>query len=83
MLVFFFFLDHEHVEKAKCIKTNLINITIIPEFLNSEKFDIVKKKVSKYMYVKDLKYLCSRLYSIPLPKMRLFYTDEVNLKIIS
>ncbi|SOV12914.1 cytoskeleton associated protein, putative [Plasmodium sp. gorilla clade G2] len=70
--------DHEYEEKAKCIKTNLINITIIPEFLNSEKFEIVKKKVSKYMYVKDLKYLCSRLYSIPLPRMRLFYTDENN-----
>ncbi|CRG98046.1 cytoskeleton associated protein, putative [Plasmodium gallinaceum] len=63
-------------EMKKCIQNNLINITIIPEFLNSQKYNIIKKKVNKYMNIKDLKYLCSRLYSIPLSKLQLFYTDE-------
>ncbi|CRG98410.1 cytoskeleton associated protein, putative [Plasmodium relictum] len=65
-----------NTEKKKCIQNNLISITIIPEFLNSQKYNIIKKKVNKYMSIKDLKYLCSRLYSIPLSELRLFYTDE-------
>ncbi|KJP89335.1 hypothetical protein AK88_01001 [Plasmodium fragile] len=70
--------DQTGVEAAKGMQSNLINITIIPEFINSKKYEIVKKKVNKHMNIKDLKYLCSRLYSVPLPKMQLFYTDEVG-----
>ncbi|CAI7717697.1 cytoskeleton associated protein, putative [Plasmodium vivax] len=70
--------DQPSADAAKGMQSNLINITIIPEFLNSKKYEIVKKKVNKHMNIKDLKYLCSRLYSVPLPKMQLFYTDENN-----
>eukprot|EP00366_Plasmodium_knowlesi_P000060 XP_002257557.1 hypothetical protein, conserved in Plasmodium species [Plasmodium knowlesi strain H] len=70
--------DQPSVETSKGMQSNLINITIIPEFINSKKYEIVKKKVNKHMNIKDLKYLCSRLYSVPLPKMQLFYTDEVG-----
>ncbi|VWU48544.1 cytoskeleton associated protein, putative [Hepatocystis sp. ex Piliocolobus tephrosceles] len=65
-------------EKKNCMQSNLINITIIPEFINTKKLNIIKKKVNRNMNIKDLKYLCSRLYSIPIPKMQLFYTDENN-----
>ncbi|ANQ05697.1 Uncharacterized protein PCOAH_00000740 [Plasmodium coatneyi] len=70
--------DQPSAETSKGMQSNLINITIIPEFINSKKYEIVKKKVNKHMNIKDLKYLCSRLYSVPLPKMQLFYTDENN-----
>lgn len=63
-------------EKTKTMQSNLINITIVPEFLDSQHCNVIKKKVNKYMNIKDLKYLCSRLYSISFPKMKLYYTDE-------
>ncbi|SBS81346.1 cytoskeleton associated protein, putative [Plasmodium malariae] len=70
--------DQTNTETSKSMQSNLINITIIPEFLNAQKFDIIKKKVNRNMNIKDLKFLCSRLYSVPLPKLQLFYTDENN-----
>ncbi|SCM20750.1 cytoskeleton associated protein, putative [Plasmodium chabaudi chabaudi] len=65
-------------ERSKSMQGNVINIQIIPEFINSQKFNIIKKKVNKNMSIKDLKYLCSRLYSIPITKIKMFYTDENN-----
>ncbi|VTZ68261.1 cytoskeleton associated protein, putative [Plasmodium chabaudi chabaudi] len=65
-------------ERSTSMQGNVINIQIIPEFINSQKFNIIKKKVNKNMSIKDLKYLCSRLYSIPITKIKMFYTDENN-----
>ncbi|CAD2093069.1 cytoskeleton associated protein, putative [Plasmodium vinckei brucechwatti] len=65
-------------ERSKSMQGNVINIQIIPEFINSQKFNIIKKKVNKNMSIKDLKYLCSRLYTIPITKIKMFYTDENN-----
>ncbi|CDU17443.1 cytoskeleton associated protein, putative [Plasmodium yoelii] len=70
--------DQGTIEKSKSMQGNVINIQIIPEFINSQKFNIIKKKVNKNMSIKDLKYLCSRLYSIPITKIKMFYTDENN-----
>ncbi|SCM20016.1 cytoskeleton associated protein, putative [Plasmodium chabaudi adami] len=70
--------DHGTSERSKSMQGNVINIQIIPEFINSQKFNIIKKKVNKNMSIKDLKYLCSRLYSIPITKIKMFYTDENN-----
>ncbi|SCN59370.1 cytoskeleton associated protein, putative [Plasmodium chabaudi chabaudi] len=70
--------DQGTSERSKSMQGNVINIQIIPEFINSQKFNIIKKKVNKNMSIKDLKYLCSRLYSIPITKIKMFYTDENN-----